>query len=67
MLTWINRARNGIPQDLIEKSFKSCGIANALDGSEDDVVWEEENEETEDAEEIIDNEFEIDSEGEEGE
>ncbi|RMX44387.1 hypothetical protein pdam_00011194 [Pocillopora damicornis] len=56
-----------IPQDLIEKSFKSCGIANALDGSEDDAVWEEENEETEDAEEIIDNEFETDSEGEEGE
>ena len=67
VLTWINRAPNGIPQDLIEKSFKSCGIANALDGSEDDVVWEEENEETEDAEEIIDNEFETDSEGEEGE
>ena len=67
VLTWINCAQNGIPQDLIEKSFKSCGIANALDGSEDDVVWEEENEETEDAEEIIDNEFETDSEGEEGE
>ena len=67
VLTCIDRAWNGIPQDLIEKSFKSCGIANALDGSEDDVVWEEENEETEDAEEIIDNEFETDSEGEEGE
>lgn len=58
VLTWINRVWNGIPQDLIEQSFKSCGIANALDGSEDDAVWEEENEETEDAEEIIDNEFE---------
>ena len=68
VLTWINRAWNGIPQDLIEKSFKSCGIANALDGSEDDAVWEEENEETDkNAEEIIDNEFETDSEGEEGE
>ena len=67
VLTWINRVWNGIPQDLIEQSFKSCGIANALDGSEDDAVWEEENEETEDAEEIIDNEFETDSEGEEGE
>ena len=67
VLTCIDRAWNGIPQDLIEKSFKSCGIANALDGSEDDVVWEEENEETEDAEEIIDNEFETVSEGKEGE
>ena len=67
VLAQINRACNGIPQDLIEKSFISCGIANALDGSEDDAVWKEENEETEDAEEIIDNEFETDSEGEEGE
>ena len=67
VLTWINRARNGIPKDLIGKSFKSCGIANEPDGSEDDAVWEEEDEETEDAEEIIDNEFETDNEGEEGE
>ena len=55
------------PKDLIGKSFKSCGIANEPDGSEDDAVWEEEDEETEDAEEIIDNEFETDNEGEEGE
>ena len=27
MLTWINHAWNGIPQDLTEKLFKSCGIA----------------------------------------
>ena len=67
VLTWINRAWNGIPQDLTEKSFKSCGIANALDGSKNDAVWEEENEETEDAEKIIDNELETGSEGEEGE
>ena len=67
VLTWINRAWNGIPQDLTEKSFKSCGIANALDGSEDNAVREEDNEETEDAEEIIDNEFETGSESEERE
>ena len=67
VLTWIDRAWNGILQDLTEKSFKSCGIANALDGSEDDAVWEEENEETEDGEEIIDNEFKIGGVSEEGE
>ena len=66
VLTWINRAWNGISQDLNEKSFKSCRIANALDGSEDDAVWDEENEETGDVEEIIDNELETESEGEEG-
>ena len=45
VLTWINRAWNEIPTDLIQKSFKSCGITNTLDGSGDDAVWDEENEE----------------------
>ena len=35
----------------------------ALDGTEDDAVWDDEEEEAEDAEEPIDNEFETDSEG----
>ena len=39
----------------------------ALDGTEDDVVWDDEEEEAEDAEEPIDNEFETDSEGEDDE
>ena len=26
----------------MERSFKKCGISNALDGIEDDLVWEEE-------------------------
>ena len=64
MLTWINRAWNEIPGDLIQKLFMSCGIANALDGSEDDAVWDEVNEE-EAAEEVLDNEFETDCKGEE--
>ena len=38
VLTWINHTWNGISQDLIEKLFKSCGIANALDSSEDNAV-----------------------------
>jgi len=33
------------------RSFKSCGISNALDGTEDDAVWEDEGEDAEDAEE----------------
>ena len=51
-----------IPVDLITRLFKSCGINNALDGTEDDAVWDDEEEETEDADELIDNEFETDSE-----
>ena len=52
---------------MLPRSFKSCGINNALDGTEDDAVWDDEEEEAEDAEEPIDNEFETDSEGEDDE
>ena len=53
-----------IPVDLITRSFKSCGINNALDGTEDDAVWGDKEEEAEDAEEPIDNKFKTDSEAE---
>ena len=51
----------------------TCSLARslfapfALDGTEDDVVWDDEEEEAEEAEEPIDNEFETDSEGEDDE
>ena len=63
----IDRAWREIPVDLITISFKSCGINNALDGTEDDAVWDDEEEETEEPEEPIDNEFETDSEAEDDE
>ena len=56
-----------IPVDLITRSFNSCGINNALDGTEDDAVWDDEEEETEDADKPIDNESETDSEAEDDE
>ena len=36
--------RNSIRKkaNMLERSFKKCGISNALDGTEDDLVWEEE-------------------------
>ena len=64
VLRWIDRAWSEIPADLISRSFKSCGINSALDGTEDDAVWDDEEEEAEDAEEPVDNEFETDSEAE---
>ena len=67
VLQWIDRAWREIPVDLIRRSFKSCGINNALDGTEDDAVWDDDEEETEEPEEPIDNEFETDSEAEDDE
>ena len=67
VLRWIDQAWREIPVELITRSFKSCGISNAVDGTEDDVVWDDEEEEAEDTEERIDKEFDTDSEAEDDE
>ncbi len=33
-------SRASISSEIIVKSFKKCGIANAFDGSEDDILYE---------------------------
>ena len=33
------------PSRVDKRSLKSCGISNALDGTEDDAVWDDEEEE----------------------
>lgn len=38
VINWVSRAWEGISVDLIRRSFKACGISNALDGSEDELV-----------------------------
>ncbi|CAI7849341.1 unnamed protein product [Closterium sp. NIES-54] len=38
VLKWISRAWKAVPAELIKKSFLTCGISNALDGSEDHLV-----------------------------
>ena len=67
VLRRIDRAWREIPVELITSLFKSCGISNALKGTEDDAVWDDKEEEAEDTEERIDNEFETDSEAEDDE
>ena len=61
VLRWVNEAWREIPAEMVIKSFKTCGISNALDGTEDDELYAEEGQEIDDDE---DNEFETDSEGE---
>ena len=57
----MHEAWQEIPAEMVIKSFKTCGISNALDGTEDDAIYTEEAQEVEDKE---DNEFETDSEEE---
>ena len=47
--------------EMVAKSFKTCGISNSLDGTEDDELYTEEAQEIDDEEE---DEFETESEAE---
>ena len=40
LCSWVKTAWYRISGDLVWKSFQKCSISNALDGSEDDAVWE---------------------------
>ena len=38
---WILQAWNEVSSESIINGFKKCCVSNAMDGSEDDVLWEE--------------------------
>jgi hypothetical protein len=38
---WVLAAWKAIPESIIFRSFKKCSISNSLDGSEGDIVWED--------------------------
>jgi len=44
-----------IPESIIVRSFKKCYINNALDGSEDDIVWEDDCKDKDDTDSVMDN------------
>lgn len=46
LCSWILTAWNRIPGDLIRKSFRKCSISNAMDGSDDDILWESDGDES---------------------
>ena len=39
---WVKESWQELSKEMVGRSFKKCGISNALDGTEDDLVWEEE-------------------------
>ena len=40
----VSAAWKAIPESIIVRSFKKCCISKALDGSEDDFLWEDDGE-----------------------
>ena len=53
-----------IPAEMATKSFKTCGISNALDGTEDEEVYADDMPELADDDMAMEDEFETDSEEE---
>ena len=45
---WIRQAWEEIPEQLIKKSFLKCSITNSMDGTEDDILWQDDENATDD-------------------
>ena len=51
----MSAAWKAIPESIIVRSFKACCISNALDRSEDDILWEDNGEDKDDSDWVTDN------------
>ena len=52
---WVSAAWKVIPESIIIRSCKKCCISKSLDGSEDDILWEDDGEDTDDSDWVTDN------------
>ena len=50
----MSAAWKAIPENIIVRSLKKCCISNALDGSEDDILWEDDGEDKDDSDWVTD-------------
>ena len=64
VLPWIKQAWSDIPQEMVRWSFKTCGISNALEGMEDNAIYDrpEIDGEDEEMKEEIDTDSKVDDE-----
>ena len=61
---WVSAAWKAILESIIVRSFKKCRIGNALDGSEDDLLWEDNGEDKDDSDWVTDNDSVMTDDGE---
>ena len=61
---WVSAAWKAIPESIIIRSFKKRCISNALDGSEDDILWEDDGEDKDDSDWVTDNDSVMSDDGE---
>jgi hypothetical protein len=67
VLLWVSAAWKAIPESIIVRSFKKFCISNALDGSEDDILWEDDGENKDDSDWVTDNDSVMSDDGQSGE
>jgi len=60
----MSAAWKAIPESIIVWFFKKCCISNALDGSEDDILWEDDGEDKDDSDWVTDNDSVMSDDGE---
>ena len=60
----MSAARKSIPESIIIRSFKKRCINNSLDGSEDDILWEDDGEDKDDSDWVTDNDSVMSDDGE---
>ena len=46
---WVSAVWKAISENIIVRSFKKCCKSNALDGSENDILWEDDGEDKDDS------------------
>ena len=51
----MSAAWKAVLESIIVRSFKKCWISNALDGSEDDILWKDDGEDKDDSDWVTDN------------
>jgi len=51
----VSAARKAISESIILRSFKKCCISSVLEGSEGDILWEDDSEDKYDSDWVTDN------------
>jgi hypothetical protein len=60
----VSAAWKAIPERIIVRSFKKCCISNALDGSVNDILWEDDGENKNNSDWVTDNDSVMSDDGE---
>jgi hypothetical protein len=61
---WVSTAWKANPESIIVRSFKKCCISNALNVSENDILWEDDGEDKDDNDWVTDNDLVMRDDGE---